>query len=348
MKNIIKACKIKSERRTLSHIVLGQYRRPICDMHWGKYAVICLLILGMCTVTACAKSDTKEQSEDTGYKIYYIDKEETEIVSEPYKPKNSGTDELIAEFLVQLKKSPKDIAYKKAKPDTVSFRSYVLKGDQLTLDFDSNYLNLKGVSEILCRAAIVKTLCQIDGVNYVEFNVNGQPLMNNNEKPIGFMKKDDFIDNMGSETNYSNADMTLYFANEKGDGLIETHVKKSNYDGTIPMEQVVIEQLIKGPDFIEGAEEEGIYATVPSDTKLLKATTKDGVCYVDFSDKFLNKLPEITDEVAVYSVVNSLVELSAVNKVKFLINGQEQKIYWEKISFDGFFERNLDIVKNNQ
>lgn len=312
------------------------------------WVILGLLLISVCMVTACNKSKEDTVTEDAKYRIYCIDQEETSLVSEPYEPKSMDTDGLITELLVQLKKSPKNISYKKAKPDTVSYKDYILKEGQLTLNFDSNYTELKGVTEILCRAAIVKTLCQIDGVEYVEFNVNGQPLMNTNEKPIGFMKNDDFIDNTGSETNLSNASMTLYFANAKGDSLIETRINKNNYDGTTPMEQVVIEQLVKGPKAIEGADEEGLYATISSDVKLLKATTKDGVCYVDLNEKFLNKLPDITDEVAVYSVVNSLVELSAVNKVKFLINGEEQDTYWENISFDGFFERNLDIVESKQ
>ena len=42
---------------------------------------------------------------------------------------------------------------------------------------------------------------------------------------------------------------------------------------------------------------------------------------MDFSSEFLNKRKSITADVAIYSVVNTLVELPTVNKVQFSIDG---------------------------
>ena len=55
-------------------------------------------------------------------------------------------------------------------------------------------------------------------------------------------------------------------------------------------------------------------------------------------------LPGVTDEVVIYSIVNSLAEISGVSKVQFMVNGEVQKKYRENIPFDGLFERNLDLV----
>lgn len=307
------------------------------------------MILLLCSSFVACTGEKQEQSEESKYKVYFLDNEETTVVSEPYEPEGENTIDLIEEFLIQLDKKPENLSYKKAKPDNVTIKDYKLTDDgQLTLNFDVNYKSLTGISEILCRSAIVKTLGQIEGVEYIEFHVNGQPLMNTNEKPIGFMKRDDFIENTGGETDYTQeVTMTLFFANKKGNALVETRVNKI-YDGTISMEQLIIEQLIKGPSVIKGAEEGTLYPTIPEATTLIKVSTKDGVCYVDLSKEFLDKIPEITDEVAIYSIVNSLAEMPTVNKVKFLINGEEQKKYRETLSFDVFFERNLDIVKNKQ
>lgn len=306
-----------------------------------------VLLLGS-SLIACT-SDKKEQSKESEYKVYYLNNEETRVVSELYEPEGENTTDLIDEFLIQIDQNPKNISYKKAKPDDVTIKDYKLTEDgQLTLNFDINYKSLLGISEILCRAAIVRTLGQIEEIEYIEFNVNGQPLMNTNEKPIGFMKIDDFIENAGGETDYTQEiTMTLFFANGKGNALVETRVNKI-YDGTISMEQLIIEQLINGPSVIKGTKEGTLYPTIPEAATLIKVSTKDGVCYVDLSKEFLDKIPEITDEVAIYSIVNSLAEIPSVNKVKFLINGEEQKKYRETMSFDVFFERNLDIVKTNQ
>mgnify|MGYP000890502136 CR=1 FL=1 len=304
----------------------------------------CMILLLCSSITGC-KGDEQKQKE-AKYKIYYLDSEESRIVSEPYEPEGDNTEQLLEELLTQLDKNPENVSYKKAKPDNVIIKDYKLAEDgELTLNFDGSYKSLTGITEILCRAAIVKTLSQIKGVEYIEFNVNGQPLMNTNEKPIGFMKKDDFIENTGGKTDYNQeVTMTLFFSNKKGSGLVEARVTKI-YDGTISMEQLIIEQLIKGPGAIKGAKEDTFYPTVPPATSLIKASTKDGVCYVDLSKEFLEKIPEITDKVAIYSVVNSLVEMPSVNKVKFLIEGEEQKTYRETMEFNKYFERNLDIVQ---
>lgn len=88
--------------------------------------------------------------------------------------------------------------------------------------------------------------------------------------------------------------------------------------------------------------------TIPDGTELLNVSTKDGICYVDFNEKFMDKMEGIKDEVVIYSVVNSLVELSTINKVQFTINGEIKKNYREGISFDGLFERNLDLVEGSK
>jgi len=119
---------------------------------------------------------------------------------------------------------------------------------------------------------------------------------------------------------------------------------KIPYLGNISIEKLIIERLIAGP--IE--EEEDMIHTLPSGTELIKVTTKDGICYVDFTDKFLDKVNGVEDEVILYSVVNSLVELSTINKVKFTINGQEKKNYRDIDNFDELFERNLEIVEGSK
>ena len=64
-------------------------------------------------------------------------------------------------------------------------------------NISSEYKKLSVTQEILCRAAIVKTLCQVEDVTYVSFLVDGQPLKDSLDKPIGFMTAEDFIDNTG-------------------------------------------------------------------------------------------------------------------------------------------------------
>ncbi|HBI73225.1 MAG TPA: hypothetical protein DEG06_00520 [Lachnospiraceae bacterium] len=307
-----------------------------------KTMALQLLMLIMVLLTGCSDTKNPEQVDQSGEtKIYYIDSKTSEIVSENYSMTSDTTKQQVEELLSMLRQPPKTALYKNALPENVTVKKTSYSEDgRLTIHFDSNYSALTGIQEVLCRATIVKTLCQIKEVEYIEFYVNDQPLIDSNGAVVGLMTADDFIDSIESETNYP---VSLYFANKKGDGLIES-TANINYNGTGSIEELVIKQLINGPTEI------GMYPTIPEGTTLLNVTTKEGICYVDFNEKFLEKIPEITNETAIYSVVNSLMELPKrnISKVQFLINGEVVPTYREGFAFDGYFERNLSLIKSTK
>ena len=314
-----------------------------------KWAMGLCFFLILMLFTACQSVENKKKQEGR-YKIYYLNNAQTQVVSETYEMQATTTEEQIKEIETVLNTmTPRDLTYRKALPDNVVLKLELdIKQKQLKVYVDSNYNTLKGASEILCRAAIVKTVCQIPKVEYVEFIVDGKPLTNSQNVPIGFMTAETFIDNTGGETNYKqNALVTLFFSNASGTKLKETRVKIT-YNGTIPIEQMVIEQLIKGPEQITGVETNELFRCVSKDTKLIRVIAKDGICYVDFNSELLNKPMGITDEVLVYSIVNTLVELPKINKVQFTINGQQTAVFTDGMAFDIPFERNLDIIESGE
>ncbi|MDO4167779.1 MAG: GerMN domain-containing protein [Eubacteriales bacterium] len=309
--------------------------------------VLFVLLIGLLVVGILLfRAFTHRQQEYNGYYIFCVDANETKVQYEKYTPKHSKTDQVIQEFLDQMQIEPKDISMKKAIPDNVTVDEYLLSGTgELTLFLDSAYGNYSGVNEILRRAAIVKTLCQIPDVDSVQFYVAGQPLTDSNANAIGFMTADTFIDNTGGESVYQqNATLNMYFATKDGAALEMVPVQIT-YDATIPLEQMTIEQLIKGPNSIKGINKGEILPTIPDGTVLNSVTVKEHTCYVDFSHNFLNKPDNISPEVAVYSVVNTLVELATVNKVQFSIDGEQVLLYNDTINFGEVFERNLDLVR---
>lgn len=307
--------------------------------YFGILGIICMLAL----LVAC---DNKEETGSSGFSIYCLDTGATKLGSVSYELVAKTTDEQIKECLSQLQNEPSDLTLIKAIPDTVTLRGYHWNGEEeLVLEFDSYYLDENGTTEILRRAAIVKSLCQIEGVNYVQFEVEGQPITDSNGNTIGFMSAGDFIDNTGGDVDSQQTSrLSVYFADTSGEGLVEIPIEIT-YDTTMSIEKLVIEQLISGPYTIDGVDKERVLPTVPQDTKLLKVSVKESVCYVDFSEEFLNKSSDITSEVAIYSVVNSLIELSNINKVQFTIEGAQEAVYKDTMVFDQPFERNLDLVK---
>ncbi len=302
----------------------------------------CLLAAGFILCTGCQKNSDEDYK---GYYIFGLDANETKVAYEKYTPVSKNTEELVEEFLNKMSDKPEDVYMKKAVPDDVTIDNYVISEEgSLSIYFNSSYGNYTGVPEILRRAAIVKTLCQVPGVEDVQFYVAGQPLTTSNMEAVGIMTASQFIDNTGGETSYKqNATLNMYFSNYKGTALVEVPVEIT-YDATIPLEQLAIEQLMKGPYSIEGINKKSVLPTIPAGTRLNNVTVKENTCYVDFSSDFLNKRKSVTSDVAIYSVVNTLVELPAINKVQFSIDGGQVLEYSDSVGFGEPFERNLDLV----
>lgn len=296
--------------------------------------------------TGCKSKKSKETY--NGYYIFGVNATETKVSYEKYKPKSDSSLDLIEEFIKKMQQEPHDLSMKKAIPDDVKIDDLVLADSgELSLYLNAAYSNYTGTAEILRRAAIVKTLCQVPDVKAVEFYVAGQPLTNSKMETIGPMTSDLFIDNTDGEKSYKQqSTLNIYFADSSGTSLIKEPVK-IQYDATLPLEELAVMQLIKGPSSVQNADSEKLLPTIPKGTILNKITTKENTCYIDFSDEFLKKPDNITDEVAIYSVVNTLIELPTINKVQFSINGEQVLIYNDKINFGDAFKRNLDIVRKN-
>lgn len=307
-------------------------------MRWTKY-LLCILVVLM--LAGCT-GDDKEQIK-SGYSIYYVNSEENNIIAKAYQAKSTEKNKMIKEFLKELEDSGELTEYRTALPENVELVEYTMNDATLSLKFNSEYRKMTNTAEILMRTSYVKTLVQIPGVDYVDFYIGEEPLQDSNGNIIGAMNEETFVDNSGGQINeYEEADLILYYANEKGDKLKQT-MKTIVYDQNIPLEKVVIQQLIKGP-----SEGKDLYPTIPGNTKLLSVTVKDSICYVNFDEEFVKLENDVTEQVQIYSLVNSLAELPTVSKVQISVNGITDRTFVEKINFNTIFERNLDIIETQK
>ena len=303
------------------------------------------IMLFFLSLTSLLSGCGRDEEETTGFYIYCLDTNETKLEQEEYTPQTeTGGDGLVTELINSLKKEPATISFKKAIPDDVDVDEFTLtESGDLSLYLSASYGNYTSVSEILRRAAIVKTLCQIPDVSNVQLYVAGQPLTDSSMNAVGFMNDETFVDNTSGSSYTQTATMTIYFSNLMGNGLIAVPVEIT-YDALIPMEQLVLEQLIRGPNTVEGIRHQQYLDTVPEGTRINTISVKEKTCYVDLSADFLEKRDNVTDEVTIYSVVNTLVELPNINKVQFSIDGEQVLLYDDAINFAEPFQRNLDIV----
>ena len=300
-----------------------------------KWLWILLLAVPL-LMAGCRK---QQQVDESGYRIWYINQDETCLKYENKELQSKNKEGLLREMMEVMRETPTDDELKPVIPEDVELLDFDFEHNQLYLDFSPEYKKMPKVYEVLCRAAIVRTLGQIDGVEYVDFQVNGEPLTDLEGKEIGLMNEDQFIENAGEEINaYKTADLTLYFSNKAGDKLVEQRVAME-YNSNISLEKLIVEQLIAGPPF------EGAYPTIPSETKLLNISIKDNICYVNLDEGFLGTGYNVIESIPVYSIVNSLIENTDAQKVQISINGETNRMFRESINFDTIFEKNEGLIE---
>lgn len=301
------------------------------------WTAVWLVIVSALLCAACGGESQPENGKV--YKIYYVDNDETKTLTREYVSETQDSATLLGELVEQLGTIPSKFEYKAPLASGFELIGYSIDNGQITMNLDEHYKEMDRVREVLIRAAIVRTVTQIPEISYVSFTVQGEPLKDSNGNAIGTMSADSFIDNAGNEINaYEKVNLHLYFANEDGSGLVEENRRNVVYSSNISLEKLVVEKLIEGPMA------EGAYPTVNPETKIVSVTIKDGTCYVNLNEEFLNQPYNASAEVTIYSITNSLVELNNVNKVQISINGETNISYREKVNLSSVFERNLDLL----
>ncbi len=305
------------------------------------YLLLAVMMLFMSLSYGCNTNRGEDTSEPVLKKdtaVYYVNREKTRIQGEKYVFSSDDTNDRIEEIIKALGEEPKSKGLKVSLGKDFAILGYTFKDGNLTLDLDKDYQKLKPSEEILVRAALVRSLAQIQDVQYVQILVGGEGLIDSLGNPVGFMNEESFVENDGKEINaYEKVTVTLYFATEDGKHLI-TGQRQVVYNTNVSMEKMVMEQLIKGPVL------NGYYPTINPDTKILSVTNKDGICYINLSEEFLKQTGNISSDVVVYSIANSLIDLHNVNRVQIQVNGNSKILFRETLSLEESFERNLDIV----
>lgn len=280
--------------------------------------------------------------EESRYHAYYLNKEKTKIIEESYTPESFDTEDMIIEFIELIHIDAESVEYQKPLPQHVRVVSYNYDGNQLSLYFNEAYATMGVAEEVLCRAAIVRTMVQIPRVTCVSFYIGDTPLTDQRGNVVGLMTNESFVENPGEQINsIQTASINLYFSNSTGDGLVMT-TEEVSYISNISMEKLVMEHLLEGPH------EEGLIAAIPSGTKLVSVATTNGTCYVNLDEGFMNQVYEVQEPIVIYSIVDSLSEIPGVARVQISVNGNTAGIYRDTFALDTLYERNLDYVVSGE
>lgn len=317
-------------------------KKVVHSLFFHALWAVFLTLVFLSGMTGCAR----EEKEDSGLLLYYLNEDLSSLNTLSYlmedgKSKADLSPQEMADDMLEQLATPSGDVRSIAPIQNFTVTGTTLQNGTLTVFLSSDYEELETVREILTRAALVNTLCQIDGVDSVSFLCGDHPLTNEDGSVVTAMNSDMFIFNSGKEImNYEKVRLHLYFANEDGDQLVDTY-RNVVYNSNISMERLVVEQVLKGPN------SDVVFPTLNPASKVLSVTTRDGVCYVNLDQAFLTEPYGVTSQVAIYSLVNSLTELSSVSAVQITIEGKTGKAFMDS-SLSSAFERNLSVVRKNE
>lgn len=133
--------------------------------------------------------------------------------------------------------------------------------------------------------------------------------------------------------------ITLYFENKETKTLMpEARMIDSKILLNNPYEELVKLILI-------GPKNDSLKKVIPEGTNINKVEFVKGIVHIDFSEEFVKvgNLGADEESKIIYSIVNTLTELTEVRGVKILINGEENKCFEDgAIKFNDIFVRKTE------
>lgn len=110
----------------------------------------------------------------------------------------------------------------------------------------------------------------------------------------------------------------LYFSDKEGQNLVPTEQEVSKVEG---LGRETVERLLEGP-----SSGEELVSALPLGTSLLDINIRDDkVCIADFSRDLITGLAEseISEKMAVYSIVNTLCQFESIEQVEIRVEGKK-------------------------
>lgn len=295
------------------------------------------LVLFLIGLSACGRS---EKSKDTkGTYLWCLSADKNSIEKVEYKISGKTAYDQVEQMLEDLDTFPEEEDYCSIFQKGISVLNWNLSDEKLDLNFNSAYKDMRPSEELVFRYFLVRSLCQIDGVSWISFYVDGEALKDAENQTVGYMNLDSFVQNIGKSLhNYQSQEFEFYFANTEGTALVKQS-RQVRYNSNKSKEKVIIEELLKGSG------ENNTQGNSFGNTQILGVSVRDHICYVNFDGGFLEAYGGENPEIQIYSIVNSLIVNKLADKVQISVNGSTNIIYRDTVDLSRPLEFRENFVE---
>lgn len=256
------------------------------------------------------------------YNLYYTNSQATRLGSYTYESTTDDRLALVGEFFESMASISEDSGVT-IIPSGVRITDLGFSGDILVMELEGSLEGESASRQLMFYSGATRAVAQLDSISGLQINLNGSGVTDVNGYPMGIMRTSRFVNNaVDDPEDYRESEVSLFFANAAGDRLIKCPASVA-YRSSTPIERVIVEKLIAGPaaNNIDGAADGAVTPTLPQGLTLLGINIKDGVCYVNLDDRLIKEATTAHDDVAVYSIVNTLMQLDTITSVQITING---------------------------
>lgn len=282
-------------KKILKRIVMAMVIISLLALVWG------------CRSDGASKKKVKENDTAGDFYIYYINDDWKDISRKKTDIDQMASDENKVDLAMNALLEGSDTADLSAPvPNGMVYQRYIYDGfGTVNLIFNADMENVDTYSVVLSKMAFVKTLSQIDSVHKIVYEVvdsaNEKNIITEELTTDSFADMDNIMD--------SEKEIRIYMPDTSGESLIEKSLIL-DYSAKESLPEQVMQGLCNAYD--------GTTTPFNERTVVKSINLDNGLCTVTFNDEFVKGKDGIDDNVIVYSIVDSLLELSDIHKVQLI------------------------------
>ena len=279
----------------------------------SKRIVMAMVIISLlalvwgCRSDGASKKKVKENDTAGDFYIYYINDGWKDISRKKIDIDQMASDENKVDLAMNALLEGSDTADLSAPvPNGMVYQRYIYDGfGTVNLIFNADMENVDTYSVVLSKMAFVKTLSQIDSVQKIVYEVvdsaNEKNIITEELTTDSFADMDNIMD--------SEKEIRIYMPDTSGESLIEKSLIL-DYSAKESLPEQVMQGL--------GNAYDGTTTPFNERTVVKSINLDNGLCTVTFNDEFVKGKDGIDDNVIVYSIVDSLLELNDIHKVQLI------------------------------
>ena len=231
---------------------------------------------------------------------------------------------IIFDVLQGLLEGPQTSAFLPSIPDGVYIENARLRTrveNTLRVSFSPSFAEIDPLEMIFVTSSLVHTLTGLDFIDHLEFYVGEEPMLDVHGNEFGPRSRGNTsLAEAVPPTLEVSTTVMLYFPNEQMTGLIgEPRTIYTNPQEDI--ERFILDALIEGP------RTPGLYPAIPPTTVyiMLERISTSDMIIVDLTQSFFDLLSaggHTTEDMIVFSLVNTLTARPETRRVQIFIDGQ--------------------------